>query len=90
MNWFEKMHPEIDPLDTFYPEEKNDDDDDEEEEEEGAGAGAARRREGAVCVPPPFVPTVSLLPCSTRLFGFTLNYTSLRIILLKNAGLALW
>ena len=49
IEWFEKMHPEIDPLDTFYPEEKNDEEPAEEEEEEEAAAPAPapkRRRRG--------------------------------------------
>ncbi len=41
IDWFDKMHPEIDPLDTFYPEEKN-----EEEEEEEEEPAPKRRRRG--------------------------------------------
>ena len=44
--WFAKMHPEMDPLDTFYPKEKNDDDDDEEEEEPAPAPAPKRRRRG--------------------------------------------
>ena len=47
-DWFDKMHPQCEALDTFYPEEKNDDDDDDEEEEEAAAPAPApkRRRRG--------------------------------------------
>ena len=42
--WFDKMHPQCEALDTFYPEEKNDDDEEEEEEEAAAPAPAPKRR----------------------------------------------
>jgi len=42
-DWFDKMHPEIDPLDTFYPEEKNDEDEEEDEEPAPVPAPAPMR-----------------------------------------------
>ena len=44
IEWFEKMHPEIDPLDTFYPEEKNEEEEDEEPAPAPAPAPKRRRR----------------------------------------------
>ena len=46
IEWFEKMHPEIDPLDTFYPEEKNEEEDEEEEAAPAPAPAPKRRRRG--------------------------------------------
>ena len=43
-DWFAKMHQEMDPLDTFYPEEKNEEEDEEDEEPAPASAPPPKRR----------------------------------------------